>query len=103
GARGDTQLVGSDEALHDAVDRERRLAEDQPEPFRSLAFTALLQHLLGAVPAGEQSPRQAAAPARQGPLPTDTQIAEFLAQLRLDSHPDRVVAIAYYHYHKQDG
>jgi hypothetical protein len=31
------------------------------------------------------------------------QIAEFLAQRRLDSHPDRVVAISYYHYHRYDG
>src|SRR5436305_2089689 len=52
--RAETPVVDSDEVLRNALDRARRLAEDQPEPFRSLAFSALLQHLLGAAPAGEQ-------------------------------------------------
>src|SRR5438105_10528343 len=101
--RGEAAAAETDEVLREAVERARRLSEEQQEPFRSLAFTALLQHLLRADGSDEQGPRQTAAPARQGPIPTDTQIAEFLAQLRVESHPDRVVAVAYYHYHRHDG
>ena len=91
----------TDEMLRTAVDRARRLADEQPEPFRSLAFSTLLDHLLGA---GDGSPAiRTAAPAPAAPPSTDMQIAEFLAQRRIDSHPDRVVAIAYYHYQRSEG
>lgn len=97
----DISVVQTDEALRGIVDRARRLVEEQPEPFRSLAFNTLLDHLLrggGAAPAG-----RAAAATPAAPPSTEMQIAEFLAQRRIDSHPDRVVAIAYYAYHRFDG
>jgi hypothetical protein len=90
----------SDDALRTAVERARRLADEQPEPFRSLAFRTLLEHLLGGGSSLAARP-SVAAPA--SPPPTDMQVAEFLAQRRLDSHPDRVVAIAYHHYHRFEG
>jgi hypothetical protein len=91
----------TDEVLRSAVDRARQLADEQPEPFRSLAFTTLLAHLLDG---GAPSPAgRVAAPVPASPPPTDMQIAEFLAQRRIESHPDRVVAIAYYHYQRFDG
>jgi hypothetical protein len=98
----DETALDADQVLRDAVTRARRLTEEEPEPFRSLAFTAVLDHLLhaGATPATVQSAQPAKA---VGPPSTDVPIAEFLAQRRLDSHPDRVVAIAYYHFHHFDG
>lgn len=94
-------VVDGDEALRGAVDRARRLSTDLEEPFRSLAFSALLQHLLrGGGSNADVAPQvHEAAP----PPATDIPIAEFLALRRIDSHPDRVVAIAYYHYHRFDG
>lgn len=100
--RGEVLVAQTDEVLLDAVGRARRLADDQPEPFRSLAFSALLQHFLQASE-GSGFARAAGPPTPKLPPETDMQIAEFLAQRRVDSHPDRVVAIAYYHLHRFDG
>ncbi len=97
----DISIAQTDESLRGVVDRARRLVEEQPEPFRSLAFTTVLEHLLRG--GGPAVGARAAAPVPTAPPSTDMQIAEFLAQRRLDSHPDRVVAISYYHYHRYDG
>jgi hypothetical protein len=99
-----TETVGDgleDEVMLGLVARARRLADGQPEAYRSLAFTTLLQHLLrsGGMPASARS----AVSRPAGPPATELQMGEFLAQHRLDSHPDRVVAIAYYHYHRFNG
>lgn len=99
------RAVGAEEdaALRQAVVRARRIAEEQPEPFQSLAFTALLTHLLQerTPPPREAAPGEG--PRTAQPPSTEGSIAEFLAQRRVDSHPDRVVAIAYYHYHRHGG
>ena len=99
------RAVGAEEdaALRLAVARARRIAEEQPEPFQSLAFTALLTHLLqdGASPPRE--PVSVENSRATQPPSTEGSIAEFLAQRRVDSHPDRVVAIAYYHYRRHAG
>lgn len=90
-------------ALRTAVALARSIAEEHPEPFRSLAFTAVLDHLL-------REPRPAVAAPAAGENTaahrpdTSMQIAEFLASLRhVDSHPSRVVAIAYYYEKRQPG
>ncbi|HLZ71561.1 MAG TPA: hypothetical protein VKV26_16785 [Dehalococcoidia bacterium] len=93
----------ADDELRLALTRARRVTEDQPEPFRSLAFSAVLTYLLkeGAAPAHASQPPEVAA---SKSLPsTEIPVAEYLAQRRLDSHPDRVLAIAYYHYHRHGG
>src|SRR5438045_1830517 len=41
-ARNEAGAADSDEALRELIDRVRRLCEEQPEPFRSLAFTTVL-------------------------------------------------------------
>jgi hypothetical protein len=69
----------------------------------ALAFTTVLGMLLKGGRADG-----AMASSRGGPVPAmppsiDMPIAEYLAQRRVDSHPDRVVAIAYYHYRRFDG
>lgn len=93
--------VDGDEALRGVVERARRLSAELEEPFRSLAFSGLLVHLLRGAPEDDRTGR---APVDAPPPPsTDVPIAEFLALRRIDSHPDRVVAIAYYHYHRFDG
>jgi hypothetical protein len=99
-----SEQAAEDEALREAIQRARRLTQVEDEPFRSLAFTVLLEHLLRGAPKSAD----AAVPAPRGQSPaappsTDMPVAEFLAQRRIESHPDRVVAIAYYHYHRFDG
>ena len=84
-----------DEAIRQAIQRARRLSESEPEPFRSLAFRTVLEHLLRG---GSAAPSVAAAAP-----PTDMDLTEFLASKKAATHPDRVVAIAYYTYHTQNG
>jgi hypothetical protein len=78
----------SDEALRAVIERARRLAEPEPEPYRSLTFRTLLDYLLcnGAIP---PEPRVSVPPAGLG-------LNEFLASRNAGTHPDRVLAIAYY-------
>jgi hypothetical protein len=87
-----------DEAIRTAIGRARRLAEDEPEPFRSIAFRAVLEHLLHATPLASSAP----SPAVAAP-PPDMDLTEFLAAKKVTTHPDRVVAIAYFTYHTQGG
>ncbi len=78
----------SDDDLKAAVERARRLADTEPEPFRSLAFQTLLEYLIrnGSTPGAEPAPH----------LKPGLDLNEFLASLRAETHPDRVLAIAYY-------
>ena len=85
-----------DEQIRAAILRARGLCEDQPEPFRSIAFRAVLEALIRgngiSAPAGKASPS-----------PVGIDLIEFLAAKKAETHPDRVVAIAYYYYHTQGG
>lgn len=81
--------TATDEDLRAAVDRARRLADPEPEPFRSLAFQTLLDYLIRNGAAVQAEP---AAHLRPG-----LDLTEFLASLRAETHPDRVLAIAYFH------
>lgn len=78
----------SDEVLRTAIERARRLCEGESEPFRSIAFRVLLSYLLSHPPGTTEE--QAAAPA------PGLGLNEFLATRRADTHPDRVMAIAYF-------
>ena len=84
-----------DDAIRAAIQRARRLSESEPEPFRSLAFRAVLDLLLRG---GAVSP-----PAPSTPPPVEMDVTEFLATKKATTHPDRVVAIAYHAYHTQNG
>lgn len=85
-----------DEHIRRSILRARSLCEDQPEPFRSLAFQTVLETLLrGATPALPA--------ARTGVSPIGIDLIEFMAKKKAETHPDRVVAIAYYSYHTQGG
>lgn len=88
-----------DDAIRAAVQRARRLSEDEPEPFRSIAFRTVLEHLLRSAPAALGS-TPAAAPAAP---PPDMDLTEFLASKKVATHPDRVVAVAYFIYRTQNG
>jgi hypothetical protein len=87
-----------DDAIRAMVQRARRLCDGEPEPFRSIAFRTVLEHLLRAAPG---------APAVSSPSPAapppDMDLTEFLAAKKVATHPDRVVAIAYFTYHAQSG
>lgn len=85
-----------DDTIRRAIQRARELSEDQPEPFRSLAFRTVLETLL-------RGNGTAAAPARVSPSPVGLDLIEFLAAKKAETHPDRVVAIAYYYYHTMNG
>lgn len=87
-----------DDAILAAIARARRLAESAPEPYRSLAFRALLDRFLVAAP-----PSPATSPDRAAIDPTAMPITEFLAAKKAETHPDRVVLIAYYIYRTEDG
>ena len=84
-----------DTEIRAAIARARSLSEDQPEPFRSLAFRTVLEHLLRGT--------ATVATGRPSPSPVGIDLIEFLAAKKAETHPDRVIAIAYYHYHTQDG
>ena len=88
--------AADDEHIRQSILRARGLCEDQPEPFRSLAFRTVLETLLRGN--GLTGPT-----ARQSPSPVGIDLIEFLAAKKAETHPDRVVAIAYYFYHTQNG
>lgn len=85
-----------DDKIRQAIIRARSLCEDQPEPFRSLAFQTVLQTFLR----GNGAP---GGPAKASPSPVGMELVEFLAQKKAETHPDRVVAVAYYIYRTADG
>ncbi len=85
-----------DEQIKAAIARARGLCEDQPEPFRSLAFRTVLETLLRGNGPGAPA-------AKASPSPVGIDLIEFLAAKKAETHPDRVVAIAYYAYHTQGG
>jgi hypothetical protein len=88
-----------DDAIRTAIERARRLTEAEPEPFRSLAFRAVLESLLS--PSG---PVAAATTLAERPAPSlDMDLTEFLVSKKIKTHLDRVVAIAYYIYHTRGG
>jgi hypothetical protein len=96
GAGNPGTVAVDDELIRRAIQRARALCEDQPEPFRSLAFRTVLEALLHGSGA-------AAAPGRAPLSPMGMDLNEFLAQKKGETHPDRVVLIAYYVYHTQGG
>ncbi len=91
-----------DDQIRSAIHRARALTEDQPEPFRSLAFRTVLQSLLG-VNGHPGIAGAAPSPARPMPATTGIDLVEFLAARKVTTHPDRVVAIAYYTYRTGEG
>jgi hypothetical protein len=96
GARCRRVNTVDDDEIRGVIERARRLAEPELEPFRSIAFRSLLDHLLRV---GQSTP---AAPS-SSPLPAGIDLTEFLAAKKATTHPDRVVAIAYFVYRTQNG
>lgn len=86
-----------DDAIRHAIQRARALTDDQPEPYRSLAFRTVLEALLRLLP-GDPT-----VTSRPSPSPVGLELVEFLAAKKAETHPDRVVVIAYYYYHTQNG
>jgi hypothetical protein len=78
----------TDEDLRSAVERARRLTDGETEPYRSIAFQTLLDYLLNNRPAGAEPVG--------AQLQPGLDLNEFLASLRADTHPDRVLGIAFY-------
>jgi hypothetical protein len=85
-----------DEHIRGAIARARALCEPEDEPFRSLAFRTVLETLLHSN--GLSSP-----PARTSPSPVGMDLIEFLAMKKAETHPDRVVVIAYYYFKTHNG
>jgi hypothetical protein len=78
----------TDDELQAVIERARRLSEGESEPFRSLAFQTLLGYLL-------ENRGQSPDP-KPAQLAPNLDLNEFLASLRVETHPDRVLAIAFY-------
>lgn len=91
--------IMDDDQIRAAIARARGLSEQQPEPFRSLAFRTVLETLLLG---GSAGPAVAAAP-RSAPSLAGIDLVEFLAAKKAETHPDRAVAIAYYNYRTRNG
>src|SRR5438105_501504 len=85
----------TDDDLRAALERARRLTDTEPEPYRSLAFKALLDFLINTGGAGSETSTPQLAPGLD--------LNEFLASLRAETHPDRVLAIAFYQERYLDG
>lgn len=85
-----------DDQIRQVLERARRLVENEPEPFRALAYSALLRRLLVGDAVAKENPPPA-------PIAATMDLSEFLAAKKVTTHPDRVVAIAYHTYHAQGG
>jgi hypothetical protein len=85
----------TDEELRGAVERARRLSELEPEPFRTAAFQTLLDYLI--------NNRSSVGDSKLAPLSPGLDLNEFLAALSVDTHPDRVLAIAFYQERYSEG
>jgi hypothetical protein len=70
------------------VERARRLTDGEPEPYRSIAFQTLLDYLI--------NNRASTTDPTASHLVPGLDLNEFLASLRADTHPDRVLGIAFY-------
>ncbi len=81
--------------LMDAIERAREVADKQPEAYRTVVFEVTLKHFLG-VSDGADSPPRLSPPASTITM----ELNEFLASKKAESHPDRLVAIAYYYYRR---
>ena len=78
----------TDDELHVAVERARKLSEQEPEPFRSLSFQTLLDYLI--------NNRSLVGEPKAAQMAAGLDLNEFLASLQAETHPDRVLAIAFY-------
>jgi hypothetical protein len=78
----------SDENLRSAVERARRLTDGEAEPYRSIAFQTLLDYLI--------NNRTSSGEPAGAHLVPGLDLNEFLASLRAETHPDRVLGIAFY-------
>ena len=85
----------TDDELRAAVERARRISELEPEPFRSAAFQTLLDYLI--------NNRSLVGESKLAPLAAGLDLNEFLAALSVDTHPDRVLAIAFYQERYSEG
>ena len=88
-----------DQEIRDALRRARAMTDDQPEPYRSLAFPIVFETLLRGAPV----PVAVATARPASPSPVDMDLVEFLASKKITTHPDRVVAIAFFIYRTEDG
>lgn len=87
-----------DQEIRDVLRRARAMTDDQPEPYRSLAFPIVFETLLkgASIPVAAASVRSASL------TPIDMDLVEFLASKKITTHPDRVVAIAFFIYRTED-
>lgn len=90
-----------DNSLRDAIATARRAVEAEEEPYRSAAFTVILEHLLKKDSSVSPPAAETARPPAGTSVAAGMQLNEFLALKSPKTHPDRVTAIAYYYHHEQ--
>jgi len=87
------------EEIQGKIQQAKELVGGEPDdPFTQIAFREVLRLLLNEPYAVAESIRP---PAKTKEL--TPQLSEFLAQLNITTHVDRVVAILYHRYHSGDG
>lgn len=90
-----------DELVREALRRARLLTDGEPAELRPIAYRVVLERLL--MTGSRIAIGATATPATVRLDPTGMDLTEFLAAKKTDTHPDRVVAIAYYVYHTHGG
>lgn len=84
------------EEIQNKIQQAKELAGGNPEdPFTQIAFGEVLRVLLHEPSASTMGEVKLQAK----PVALPAQISEFLAQLNITTHIDRIVAILYYQYH----
>jgi hypothetical protein len=91
-----------DEQIRAAIQQAQRLAQEAEQPFKAIAFEAVLSRLLGhaAAASGETAIASRLEPGKRVEVPTN--LNEFLALMKPESHFDRVAGIAYHQLHSGD-
>ena len=95
----------TDSEIHEATQRALSLAAEYEEPYRSITFRTLLERFLGPQVREERAatalvPYQE--PPDEHPLAASMGLNEFLASKNIQSHVDRVAAIAYFTYQQDE-
>ncbi|MGD0765500.1 MAG: hypothetical protein ABR978_04270 [Dehalococcoidia bacterium] len=91
-----------DEQIQAAIQRAQRLAQEAEQPFRAIAFEAVLTRLLGQVDAVSKATAIASGLQPGERVDVLTNLNEFLALMKPESHFDRVAGIAYHQLHSGD-
>ncbi len=100
-------MTDTDNEVREALRRAGSLANEAEDEYRPIAFKVLLERFLGAGASSPGNSTEALASYQDGSrktkLPPSMGLSEFLVTKNVQSHVDRVMAIAYFTYQQPDG